>query len=548
MDTENEQLRLEFVLRHVDDEPAIADCWSLTEAAQKITITAMNLAVIGEVDGATKLLQTLKDNGSDPFRHCDREYPFLKPCMFFAWEATSSWPSWIDQEERTKEKLQDLELEGRKLWLERFSEEWEATEDTAEKAMDMAYNGLVAALPDRDGTLAGQVAQVQMMWEDGDFSYSSNPNGPISVRYLKIAMWWRQGIFPYPYLQLYRTAGLTIALDIYLHLGEHDKATEVFEKICSRFHTEEQIEHLACSRMAWKKILAAPERPILDLVHIHPAKLRAAVSRAVRMAEDRLRNGPRRRYATYNMEKLIEVISENTFKNGPYDKLDAYRPYGKFRSRPDNLHGLLRKGCPASEILALEKRLGVTLPEDYKEFLSITNGLGSIWNGQNVLDYLAKAEDVCWMQTDFLSGNVLPLLLDGEPKLWENNALDWPEIGNAYCVSLSGDTEEEEGEANGHLFLAGPGLVQPAKDYFFKVYEERNEAQRQELDNLVQKTYGSMEVFQNLEYVVVSWTPWDLEFLPFNGIQRFLEWVAEASLRNDRPWLNIFEPRFRRLA
>ncbi|KAM0346181.1 hypothetical protein ACHAPU_005602 [Fusarium lateritium] len=534
MAAENEQLRLEFILRHVDDEPAIADCLSLTEAADKITATAMNLAVIGEVDGATKLLHTLKDNGFDPFQHSDRECPFLKPCMFFAWEATSSWPSWIGHEERTEEKLQDLELQGRKLWLERFSEEWEVKEETAGKAIDMAYKW--------------QVAQTQMMWEDGDFSYSSNPNGPMSVRYLKTAMWWRQGIFPYPYLQLYRTAGLTIALDIYLRLGQDDKATDMFEQICSRFHTEEQIEHLACSRMAWKKVLAAPERPILDLLHIHPAKLRPAISRAVHMAEDRLKNGPRRRYATHTVKKLIEVISENPFKNCPYDKLDVYRPQGKLRPRPESIHGLLRTGCRASEIAALEKRLGVTLPQDYKQFLSLTNGLGSIWNGQNVLNYLAKAEDVCWMQTDFLSSNALPLLLDGEPKPWEDNALDWPEIGNAYCVSLSGDTEEEEGEADGYLFIAGPDLVQPAKEYFFKVYEERNESQRRELDNLVLETYGNMEVFRNLQFVLVSWTPWDLDFLPFNGIQRFLEWVTEASLRNDRPWLNVFEPRFRRLA
>jgi len=118
----NESLRLEFILRHIDDEPSIADCWSLSEVVLRTVVTAMNLAIVGEVDGATKLLESLRNNAADPFQYLERECPFLKPCMFFAWEATSSWPTWIPAEERTEEKLQELEEQGRKPWLERFSE------------------------------------------------------------------------------------------------------------------------------------------------------------------------------------------------------------------------------------------------------------------------------------------------------------------------------------------------------------------------------------------------------------------------------------------
>lgn len=57
----------------------------------------------------------------------------------------------------------------------------------------------------------------------------------------------------------------------------------------------------------------------------------------------------------------------------------------------------------------------MTLPEDYKEFLSITNGLDSMWDGKNLVDYLAAAQEVSWQEVDFLEGNELPLLSDGEP-------------------------------------------------------------------------------------------------------------------------------------
>ncbi|KAF4436720.1 hypothetical protein FACUT_6315 [Fusarium acutatum] len=545
-DIEPGHLRFEFLLRHVDDEPSIADAWSRTEAIRRIIQTAVNFAVVGEVDGATRLLETLTSRGIDSFQYSDFEYPFLKPCMLFAWEATSSWPSWIPEEERTEEKLQELEVEGRKHWLERFSQEWDVTEETAEKALDMAYNGLTTTLPDFNGTLAGQVVQAEAMAANGFFLYSASPNGPMAVRYLKIAMWWRHGVFPYPFVQLYRTAGLMIALDIYLRLGKEEKAREIFVKVCDRFHTEEQVEQLACSRATWKQILTVPERPLLDFLNIHAAKLRPAVTRACQMAESRLQDGPRRRYAGLSIERLAHIISENTFKNCPYDRLDAYRPPDNFRNRPKNADGLLRWGCTVSGIRALEERLGVTLPGDYKEFLSISNGLDSIWDGQNLVDYLAGAQEVNWQKIDFLEGNELPLLNDGEPLAWTKNMLEWPKIEQPRCICLSGDINHEE--RAGHLFLIGQDLLQPAKDYFFKTYEERNDTQRCELDRLVQERYGSMENFSNLEWGLISWTAWDFTVYPYNGIRDFLEQMAEASLRKERPWMNMFEPRFRKMA
>ncbi|PNP81219.1 hypothetical protein FNYG_05686 [Fusarium nygamai] len=545
-DIEPEHPRFEFLLRHVDDEPSIADARSLTQAIRRIVQTAVNFAVVGAVDGATRLLETLKSRGIDLFQYSDSDYPFLKPCMFFAWEATSSWPSWIPEEERTEEKLQELEVEGRKHWLERFSQEWDVTEETAEKALGMAYRGLTTNLPDYNGTLAGQVVQAEAMSANGDFSYSASPNGPMSIRYMKIAMWWRQGIFPYPYVQLYRTAGLMIALDIYLRLGREGKARELFMKVCDRFDTEEQVEQLACSRAAWKQILAVPERPILEFLNIHAAKLRPAITRACQMAENRLESGPRGRYVGQSIEKLVRIISENTFKNCPYDRLDAYRPPDNLRNRPKDADGLLRWGCTGSGIRALEKRLGVTLPEDYKEFLSITNGLDSMWDGQNLVDYLAGAQEVNWQEIDFLEGNELPLLSSREPLAGTGNMLGWPNFEKTRCICLSGDINDED--RAGHLFLIGQDLLQPAKDYFFSTYEERNDTQRRELDRLVQETYGSMENFRNLEWGLISWTAWDFTVYPFNGIRAFLEQMAEASLRQERPWLNMFEPRFRKMA
>ncbi|KAM6529715.1 hypothetical protein FALCPG4_007843 [Fusarium falciforme] len=425
-----EQFPFEFLLRHVDDEPTIADYRFFQQAATGIIETALGFAVLGEVEGATKLLETLKNRGLDPFD------------------------------------------------------------------------------------------------KNGEFSSAATPNGPMTVRYSKLAMWWRQGIYPYPYVQVYRTAGLMIALDIYLWLGKEEEAQTTFERICGRLQYEEQSSN-------WR-------------AHIHPAKLRPAVTRALQMAEHRLEHGPKRRYKGESIEKLAHAISANTFHHCLYDVLAAYRPPEKPRSRPEDAHGLLRPPCSPSDIADLEKRLGVTLPEDYKEFLSVANGLGSMWNGQNLVDYLVKAEDICWQDIDFLEGNCIPLPRDDDPSPLTDNRLDWPEVGSFRAICLSGNQNNEE--SNGHLFLLPPEMVQERKDYFFKEYEKRNDSQRRELDRVVEETYGSMENFRNLEYVLISWTTWDIEFYPYGGIRDLLERMAEAALHKDRPRLNIFEPRFRRLA
>ncbi|RGP65258.1 hypothetical protein FSPOR_7392 [Fusarium sporotrichioides] len=546
MSLDPQENTLEFLLRHVDDEPTIADYRSLAEVIEGIAQTAVNFAVIGEVDGATKLLETLVNRGIDPFDHCKKCYPFLQPCMYFAWEANSSWPSWIPQEERTEEKLLEMEDQGRKVWLERFSEEWDIAEETARKALGMAYHGLPTELPDLNGTLAGQALMAEKMSQNGEFSYSASPNGPMSVRYSKIAMWWRQGIYPYPYVQLYRTAGLMIALDIFTRLDQGTEARELFDKVCERIEAYEMIEQLVCSRLVWSKIILTPHLPMLGMLNIHPAKVRPAISRAVQMAENRLKTGPRRRYSKQSIEELAHTISKNTFENCPYDILDVNRPPDQPRRRPGNNDGLFRPGCSSADIVALEKRLKIQLPEDYKKFLSVTNGLEPIWNGQNALCYLAKAEDVGWQDLDFLEGNEIPLLRDDEPQAHAGNMLSWPTPETLQGMCLSGDLDQHE--ANGHVFLVGPDIVQPAKDYFFSVYQQRNESQRGELDNLVQETWGSMEVFRDLDYVLMCWTPWDLRFCPFKDFRDFLEQMAEVSLQKNRHWLNVFEPRYRRLA
>ncbi len=54
----------------------------------------------------------------------------------------------------------------------------------------------------------------------------------------------------------------------------------------------------------------------------------------------------------------------------------------------------LQKGAVAKEILALEQHLGVTLPEDYKEFLSLCNGQADEYEASFYAGQLLSIADV----------------------------------------------------------------------------------------------------------------------------------------------------------
>jgi len=71
--------------------------------------------------------------------------------------------------------------------------------------------------------------------------------------------------------------------------------------------------------------------------------------------------------------ELVKLCNDNTIKNACWEETDY---------DPDNPPiTILRNPATPEAIAALEKRLDHGLPDDYKEFLSISNGLGSWWNG-----------------------------------------------------------------------------------------------------------------------------------------------------------------------
>ncbi|KAJ9615182.1 hypothetical protein H2200_001256 [Cladophialophora chaetospira] len=527
----------EFLLRHIDDAPTISHSRFQQDVVERVEETALGFALVGEIEGATKLLSTLRAYGVEPF-HVSIEYSqFLKPCMYFAWDATLSWPDWIAEDDRTEASLLKLEEQGRRSWLERFSDEWVVDEETAKKGLVLADGGLCDALP--NVPIGERVRIAEQWWKDGKFPYAASPNGPMHVRYASMSSWWRMGTFPYPYMQLFKSAGLMIALDIYLRLNRDEEAQNVLGRVCERFTLTDQAEMLAGSRTVWKKLLSGPEKPVLELLEIHPAKMRNAVSRSVSLLESRLANGPSRPFRNKGLKDLVHLVSAHTFENCPYDVLERY---GAPRRRPKDYDGLLRDPCTGSEISQLESRLEISLPQDYKDFLAVTNGMDPVWNGSHLLKIFARADEIDYMNTDHLQGSAINLVREYDPPSRGGNMLDWPVIADE--LSFQGVPVSGTG-TGGDLWLVKPELTTKCKDYFFKTYQERTKEQQKELDRVIHETYESMQAFEAMEWGLISWTTWGIEMVPYNGMRDMLERLAEQSMRIYRLWSHVFEPDFR---
>ncbi|KAH9436219.1 hypothetical protein MCOR02_005127 [Pyricularia oryzae] len=526
---------LAFIMRHIDDAPELIYTRCLQDVVRQASETALCLAVAGEVAAATAIVCALREHCPNDVLFspvAQRTYPFLGPCMFFAWEATS-WPEWIPVSDRTEAKLGEMEKEARKHWLQFFTEPWSADVDTAEKARAMADRTINRAFPQDAAKESDRILLTARWFAQGRYGFAADPNGLLDARYMDVAMRWRSGVHPTSFMQLYRSAGLATALDVYLSVpGSEKEAGEVFGEIAERFTFFEQAEMLACSRAAWKGFLARQDgdRPLLDELQIGRDDLRDAADRAVQMVQKRLVQGAVRPFGGKTIQDLARLVSSNTVERCPWD---AFRSFGQERRKPENDQSLLRP--PYSKVAELEAKLGTDLPQDYKELLAFTNGMEPIWNGGPMLDIFARAEEVEHVDIGHLSGLQACLVRDDDPHPVTGNDIEWPSLP-AKAISLSPPGSPA------HLLLLDRETTAACKRSFFEQFEQRTAEQKAELERVVCETYGSVEDFRSLERGLVLWRDYELDMMAYNGVRGLLEVLGLESMRRYRFWLRIYEP------
>jgi hypothetical protein len=225
------------------------------DVARNCADIALEFALLGYVDIATKLFNITADFNSA----CRASW---SPGLYFAWEATNSWPESIPKEERTPQYLEKLENE-RLLWRR-------DTHNTE--------GGLETLLQ----TAAGNA---------------------------KAALWGGSTL---------RADDYAAALDLAIFQRKADKAQEILKTIAGNFHTMWQ--DLSKSRQAWSLL---KDKAMSQELGLKDEKVRAFGEEVQKVFQQRITNGPiRRPYEHLSMKELVQLCNDNTIKNSIWEETD----------------------------------------------------------------------------------------------------------------------------------------------------------------------------------------------------------------------------------
>ncbi|RSL46542.1 hypothetical protein CEP54_013810 [Fusarium duplospermum] len=439
------------------DPEAILTSRDLPAQYYSIHELAKEFAVLGQIKTAKSLISLLLSQYSSDWQI--RQIRSLK----FAFAEADEWPDQIPQEERTEEALESV-----------------ATDITPDFGNESDAEG-------------DDPAELGVLLETAKHSDAST-GGASSER----------------------SSALATALAMAIRLAsQHTSSVEEIEAdpkvqkalgyIAARMHGNRAIDCLAQHRTNWRLLSTGA---LARKIPVDMAKVEAFGQEVMATITERLKSG-RQAHPTEkkSIRELLDEMDRNTKANGTshYEEMEEEVPESLFILPP----------ATDEQISALERRLDVVLPDDYKEFLKITNGFGGSWNGYYLEPPLHGVDDVKW--EDILC-DVLPVELHESPT--GNMDLDlpggreWPNHGKTLDL---GNWDVLQA-----LFIP-PNVTKTAIEAYKECLEspETPDAVKQHTRKLIDSKYGSWEAFEKLEWVAMD--QHDTESVAYGTFTQFLQ-------------------------
>lgn len=239
---------------------------------------------------------------------------------------------------------------------------------------------------------------------------------------------------------------------------------------------------------------------LADAVGISAEKLRSRAEDLIRAFSARLSHGyVENGLESKSLKELLEIGETNTL-TGP-----GVRHWEEMGG--DIPETMFKPPATSEQISQLESRLGTNLPEDYKEFLGITNGFVSddsmqdgVFNGYFPDPALFSTDEVEWLSEDWLA---LPFEMLKIPREIEDPYRKPSEAWDTAMPFLDrvvyvGNRDIDD------LWLVHPDLVQKAKRAYLEMLENGNEMHKKILQRAMKEFAGSMERFMELEWCCVK--------------------------------------------
>ncbi|RBR03852.1 uncharacterized protein FIESC28_11673 [Fusarium coffeatum] len=344
---------------------------SLKEVYDKLTDLAKEFAVLGEIETTRELISLLlRDTTSDWQRW---QIKCFEP--FFA--VANRWPDEILEEDRSE-----------KTSTKTTSEHSSTDENTSEETND-------------EQLFQEKIRQAR----DDSVPFGDGKRSAAAVDALCTA--------------------LKLALkqsDDMQTIKDELKVQEALEIIGKNLHKSRMLSLLA-DRRELCELLSIGE--LARKVPIDKSKLEATTKKIIETFYERLNHGRQKHEIEYKPLKEVLLELERHTKTNAVDHWEEME-----EPVPETLFVL----PPATDeqILSLEKKLDVTLPDDYKEFLKISNGFGQTWNGYHLDNALYGVDEIDWADEDL----EVPFVefhdsISGvtELRITETSRPEWPSSG-----------------------------------------------------------------------------------------------------------------------
>lgn len=237
---------------------------------------------------------------------------------------------------------------------------------------------------------------------------------------------------------------------------------------------------------------------LAEAVGVSAEELKSKGESLVRAFSDRLSRGcTENGLESKKLKELLELGENNTL-TGPgvrhQEEMGGSAPETMFK-----------QPATSEQIFELESRLGVSLPQDYKEFLATSNGFGgsdgSVFNGYYPDPELFASDDVEWLSEDWIALPFEMLKIPREiedpyrkpsPEAWDTAM---PLVDRVVHV---GNRDIDD------LWLVPPELVHKARRAYLEMFENGDAMEKKILQRAMGDFAGSMEQFMKLEWCCVK--------------------------------------------
>jgi hypothetical protein len=323
---------------------------------------------------------------------------------------------------------------------------------------------------------------------------------------------------------------LVSALDLRIRLQEMDStefadvpsAEDILSRIAKDLGERGVLNELVQSQRAWTLL---KDSILIKLLNINKTNLDLIASELESAITQRLETG-RQHAPTPSIASLLSTINTNSLTHP--DSIEYFQEMD--RPIPTTI---LHNPASSSVIAETESRLGTTLPEDYKEYLRITNGNDAAFGGIIREAPLFKCEDIRWIDDDENYFSDLTLEIPHNSTRIANalsgDGLDWPEVGKGIVIG-SEDID--------YTLLITPETVKEVKDRVSSILEDDDVGEdiKQSLKGAVEDFAGSVQAFMEMEWCLVTWA---MQMDGHSSFTAYLSHVAEHSKQVEKDCWNM---------